>query len=348
MHVCPGCGFVFNAAFDPTLLSYGDDYDNNQNHSPAFAAHVDKLVSELVGPGGLRNVRVAEAGCGDGAFLRRLIGPPDYGNVGFGFDPAYRGPDTELGGRLNFYRTFYDKRAAELAVDAVISRHVIEHVPAPLNLLSAVRLAATQSTARVFFETPCVNWILEHEVVWDFFYEHCSLFTLESLGYAFRAAGFEVTVSRHVFGEQYLWVEAKPAPGPQIASPGSGRTTDLAARFAVAERDCREHWSALLDHLTPDGPVAVWGAGAKGVTFCNLLDPTATRLRCLVDVNPAKQGRFLAGTGHPIIGPDDAIGAGVRHVLVLNPNYMNEIRTKLAVRGAAVGVHDLMSAASPA
>ena len=44
MHVCNACGFVFNAAFDGSLMSYNQDYENTQVHSPAFNAYVDGLV----------------------------------------------------------------------------------------------------------------------------------------------------------------------------------------------------------------------------------------------------------------------------------------------------------------
>src|SRR5213078_3046347 len=98
--------------------------------------------------------------------------------------------------------------AVGLPADVVVCRHVIEHIPRPLDLLRAVRQAvAARPHARVCFETPCVEWVLRNQVVWDFFYEHCSLFSAASLATAFRAAGFEVTDVRHVFHGQYLWLE---------------------------------------------------------------------------------------------------------------------------------------------
>src|SRR5438132_1089214 len=69
LHACRGCGFVFNPAFDGSLLSYGPAYDNTQNASPAFDRHVNGLVSELVEQRGVRGCRVVEVGCGKGDFL---------------------------------------------------------------------------------------------------------------------------------------------------------------------------------------------------------------------------------------------------------------------------------------
>ena len=45
-------------------------------------------------------------------------------------------------------------------------------------------------------------------MIWDFFYEHCSYFNAQSLQTAFEVAGFHVKRVAHVFGEQYVWLEA--------------------------------------------------------------------------------------------------------------------------------------------
>jgi hypothetical protein len=91
--------------------------------------------------------------------------------------------------------------------------------------------------------------------------------------------------------------------------------------------------------------VFAWGAGAKGVTFCSLADPDCSRLAGVVDVNPAKQGKFLPGTGHPIVPPRAATDAAA--VLVLNPNYVAEVRATLGRLGSAARVIDLMQEATP-
>jgi hypothetical protein len=202
----------------------------------------------------------------------------------------------------------------------------------------------------VFFETPCVEWILRNRVPWDFFYEHCSLFTRGSLSLALERAGFTVSGVRHVFGGQYLWAEAVSVHAP--VPPASGRrvapeVTALARLFASDEADRRARWSELLAELRSRGPVFAWGAGAKGVTFCNLADVDGTRLAGVVDVNPAKQGKFLPGSGHGIISPESAVAAGATAFLVFNPNYVDEVRAAVARLGSRAEVIDLMQEASP-
>lgn len=340
MAVCGGCGFVFNTTFDAGLLSYGEHYDNTQSCSPHFEAYLDGLVEDLVTRCGVRDARIVEVGCGKGEFLHKLVGYPGANNQGQGFDPSYLGPPSALDGRLRFHTRYYGADCTDVPADVVICRHVIEHVADPLPLLKSVHAAlANADRALVFFETPCVDWILRHRVVWDFFYEHCSLFTAPSLSHAFGLAGFEVDRVDHVFGGQYLWLQAhKPDRAAVPPAPGPGDTLQLARDYGREEGEMRRRW---FDRLSGrPGRVALWGAGAKGVTLANLVDPGCSLIDCVVDLNPNKQGKFLPGTGHPIVGPAELAARGVTAAVLMNPNYRDENLALLASMGLSVDLLD--------
>ncbi len=376
MRACGACGFVFNAVFDPARVDYGPAYENSQDCSPAFNTHLDQLADHIVTERGVRTGRIVEVGCGKGGFLRKLLAHPRNTCDAVGFDPAYLGPAEILGGRARFVTDFYGPGTA-VPADAVTCRHVIEHIPKPLDLLRTVRAGVGASGGtRVFFETPCAEWILRNRVPWDFFYEHCSLFTAGSLSLALERAGFVVTSVRHIFGGQYLWAEGEtknlsPQPPPLrregeqgAESPGAsaarqssapppflgegvgGRgSSRLARAFAAEERERLAAWDAILAETCARGLVFAWGAGAKGVTFCNLADPHRERLAGVVDVNPAKQGKYLPGTGHPIVSPAAVRDAAA--VLVFNPNYITEVRAMIERLGARAEVIDPMQEAAP-
>jgi hypothetical protein len=341
MQVCQSCGFAFNGAFDSELIYYGREYDNTQVHSQSFEAYAEDLVDLLVREKGAKNCHIVELGCGKGHFLRRLI-ERDSANRGDGYDPSYEGALVELDGRLRFHRSFFDTSSVNESPDIVICRHVIEHIEQPLQILRAVREAlGDESQAKVFFETPCIEWILRGSVIWDFFYEHCSLFSAGSLSTAFQIAGFKVNSVDHVFGGQYLWLEATPARRrPDRASASA--TADLAAEYARNEAQRIAHLRQLTSQVKARGEIALWGAGAKGVTFAQLIDPDRQVISRVVDVNPKKQGRFLPGSGHEIIGPERLKDANVKTALVLNPNYRAEIVDLLARQQCDVEVIDVM------
>jgi SAM-dependent methyltransferase len=320
--VCQNCGFIFNQEFDISKLSYGSDYDNNQNCSAAFTSHLDSLVSSLVIEKNVRNSTIVEVGCGQGEFIKKLVEPINWGNRGYGFDPSYVGTATALDGRLNFQQRYYGADCADIAADVVVCRHVIEHVPDPLSILETVGQALAGSTnAKVFFETPCVEWILRNQVFWDFFYEHCSYFTASSLRYAFELAGFQVDRVDHIFGGQYLWLEATYTGQRRSKVADQSEISVLAQDFQQHSDRLETEWHDKIQSL---GRVALWGAGAKGVTLANLVDPQQNLIDSIIDLNPNKQGKYIPGTGHPIINYQQIKERGLTHAILMNPNYYDE------------------------
>lgn len=337
MAVCEDCGFVFNVMFDDSKLSYGSDYDNSQDCSPTFNAYLKELARYLLEDRSVQNCAILEVGCGKGVFLKQLVGDGQAANTGHGFDPSYTGPPAEYGGRLKFERRYFDHDCENVHADVVICRHVIEHVRYPLQLLGTIRKALDASKgARVFFETPCVEWIFSNRAIWDFFYEHCSLFSSDSLRKALEKADFHVDEVKHVFGGQYLWLEGTVG-GADEKIKGNGESVVAAARqYSQTEAGLLAEWKHVVRSLVQSGKVSVWGAGAKGVTFVNLVDPDREYVDCIVDLNPNKQGHFVPGSGHPIVGFEELASRRVTTAILMNPNYLQENERLLQEAGIRV------------
>jgi hypothetical protein len=226
-----------------------------------------------------------------------------------------------------------------MPVDIVVGRHVIEHVAEPAVLLRRIRLAlAPNPEGRLYLETPGIEWILENVAIWDLFYEHASYFSQRSLGNALAIAGFQLRSLERVFGEQYLWATAAPAPAsPEVQSPSEDDLAGL-ARFAAREASEIRYWREHVEAWAAAGGVAVWGAGAKGATFLHLVDPDRARIAVVVDLHPNKQGRYVAGTGHIVSAPHGDVLRAVRSVIVMNPNYRTEVEQRIGDLGLAARV----------
>src|SRR5690606_8792552 len=87
---------------------------------------------------------------------------------------------------------------------------------------------------------------------------------------------------------------------------------------------------------------AVWGGASKGVIFSLLRERYGWPVDVVIDINPAKQNRYLPGTGLKVSAPADAISRlpDGATVYVMNPNYMEEIRSMSGNRFNYVGVSD--------
>ena len=72
----------------------------------------------------------------------------------------------------------------------------------------------------------------------------------------------------------------------------------------------------------------VWGAASKGVIFSLALARAGAEVELTIDINPAKQGKYLPCSGLPVVSPSIAFESLPQHTLVfvMNPNYLEEIR----------------------
>lgn len=326
---CAHCGLVFNSEFDPNAIPYDERYENRQCFSPAFQQHLDDLGRSLIERHQLRGGRILEVGCGKGDFLRLICNAASA--EGVGYDTTYEGPLREA--RVEYHRKYAIPADVRGRFEALICRHVIEHVPRIGDFLRELHsLARAAGDPVVVLETPSFEWIARHGCFWDVFYEHCNYSSLPTLAYLAETAGFRLARQSVVFGEQYQLLEMKAdnTTSAKHAAPGVAAESGL-DRFALKITEARQQLENRLLEAGAKKGWAVWGAGAKGVALVNQI--TIQPPDFVVDSNPAKQGCVIPGTAIPIIGPDDARALDSPVILIVNPNYEAEIKGHLAARG---------------
>jgi SAM-dependent methyltransferase len=335
---CADCGLITNTAFDPELQDYGIDYEETQGFSPTFRQFARVLALRWIDRYGLRGKAVLEIGCGKGEFLALLC---ELGvGHGIGIDPAFVSErlESEAAERLTFIRDLYDERFAALEADAIVCRHTLEHIAPVADFLSVIRRSQTAGPdTAVLFDLPDVLRVLREPAFWDLYYEHCSYFSAGSLARLFRRSGFRVVRLERDYDDQYLVLEAFPGDGGEaLPLPLEERPEELAGeieRFRVRVREYTRHWRGALEAARGDGRrTVVWGAGSKGVAFLTTLGVT-DEVAYAVDVNPHKHGKFLAGAGHAVVGPDHLTVEPPDLVVAMNAVYLEEIRAELDARG---------------
>ena len=331
--LCGGCGLIWNICFDPDVLSYDAEYENSLHFSGEFRRYTDELVERLIETHELTGGIVAELGSGKGEFLAQLC--ERGGCTGIGFDPSYAGEaDGRADGRLTFVRELLGPDSDLGDAKLVLARHVVEHLEDPVGVLSMVRRALGERDATLYVEVPAAEYLLQEDAIWDIIYPHVTCTSAPALREILERAGFHPSRYGFAFGDQYLWVEASTGPvqagGVAADAPDAVSTaiTEFADRMAAK----LALWADRLPRLLADGPVALWGAGAKGATFLNVV-PGGQSVGTVVDVNPRKQGRYVPGTGQRITAPDSLVGQDLRAIVVMNPVYSAEIERTLRELG---------------
>ncbi len=339
----PGCGHTYNLAFDPSLMEYTQEYENSLHFSPRFQEYATALADGLVEKYDLRDKDIVEIGAGKGDFLIMLCAL--QGNRGWGYDPSYVPDEGYTAPNVTFVQDFYTEKYIDQPADLIVCRHVLEHIPDPDAFIAQVRRAVGGQRSVVFFEVPNSLWTLRRGGIWDVIYEHCSFFSPFSLAHLFRRHGFDVLAVNEVFGGQFVTIEVVPSgAGEQPSATASFSPADLAAltadahAFAESYRAKREEWQTRLATLAAEGKRGVvWGAGSKGVTFLNAM-AAGDEIAAVVDINPRKQGKYVAGTGQRIVAPAELAELRPDFVIIMNANYRDEIGRMLVEVGVAAEI----------
>ena len=327
---CDDCAFIMNVAFDRSVHDYSSRYEETQQFSPRFQDFAQDLARRWIDRYDLHGRHCFEIGCGKGSFLEEIcaLGP----NRGTGIDPSFRADRVEPNSDVSFVADFYDERYGPIDADAVICRHTLEHIPDVYDFMRTVRAGIGDALDTVvLWEIPDVTRVLADTAFWDVYYEHCSYFGSGSLAALFARTGFDVLECFTDFDDQYLILEARPSATSRTMPPRRQWVADhqhlreLTRTFASSVDEQVRAWRSDLDEACRRGErVVIWGAGSKGVSYLTALG-LGDEIECAVDVNPHKAGKFMAGTGHEIVGPKALLDREPDVVVVMNPIYRDEI-----------------------
>ena len=153
-----------------------------------------------------------------------------------------------------------------------------------------------------------------------------------------RASRF--AASNSAFDDQYLWAEARVDGQASPIAPPKRPPDVLCRSFSTRFAEKLAGWRQRIDELRSDRRhVVIWGAGAKGVMFLNLLRVTAgAGIDWAVDINPRKQGHFVPLMGQRIAGPECLLENPPDLVIVMNPEYKREVRSMIDDMGIGCDV----------
>lgn len=193
----------------------------------------------------------------------------------------------------------------------LILRHVLEHIHDPVQFLARIA-RANNGQGRIYIEVPCFEWICRRRAWFDVFYEHVNYFRLRDFHRMFG----RLIEAGTLFGGQYLYV---------IADLDSLRTP---VRDASDTIRFPPDFTASLARFDLYGDCAIWGGASKGVIFALLNERRGTPAKTVIDINPAKQGKHLPGSGLLVESPQEGIShlRMASKIFVMNSNYLEEIR----------------------
>ena len=309
---CVDCGHISNAAFDYAKVPYSDKPNLMFNKGAIWTEHLQK-VCDLIAETLPENPTVVEIGCGEGHLLRSLAKKIPQGTF-IGFDPNAE-VETE-GGLIEARAMLFEPgvHLEELRPDLIISRHVFEHLMNPLGFAQEVAFAANvaECETKVFIEVPCIDGVLAAGRTVDFFYEHNSHFTTQSLERLLTRCATTVDLIETSYNGEVIYGMATFEP--------QKHQVEL-ARQAVAFQQRALLSAAKLatqfEELAQSGKrTAIWGGTGKAAAFINQNQLDKQRFPTVIDSDMNKVGTFVPGTGQEILFRDQLSTDPVEVILI--------------------------------
>lgn len=343
------CDRCFLAQLDEVVPAdeiFSSDYAYFSSYSSSWVAHA-KAYQEAVtarfalGP----RSKVVEVASNDGYLLQHFL---KAGIEVLGVEPSLSVASAAVQKGIPTEVLFFGAAtAAQLkreghGADIIAANNVLAHVPDINDFVRGFAVLLNDDGV-VTVEFPHLLNLIKQVQFDTIYHEHYSYLSLMSVERIFAAAGLRV-----------FDVEALPTHGGSLrifachegavhrSCPGLDEVRraeveaglgDLATYtdFTTRVRAVRAGLGAFLADARAQGKtVGAYGAAAKGNTLLNYCAVGPDDIAFVVDLNPAKQGRFLPGSKIPITSPDKLSVARPDYVLILPWNLRDEITEQIA------------------
>ncbi len=332
--VCAKCRLVQLLEIVPADVLFGTGYSFYSSASAPLSAYHAEYARDVLSryPDQARR-GVVEVGCNDGDLLQHFAHLPHVG-----IDPSI-GPIRAAADRGLYVMTdMFGLEAAEGirsgefddGPGVIIANHVLAHVEDASDCLAGIaHLMDDDSIAMV--EVQYLPDLLVNNAFDLVYHEHRNFFSLTSLDHAANRHGLFVIAAeltdrqggslRVTLGKAYQL----PKQTPRVAElRRSEMWLDSFGAYEGMQGRAERIRDRLLDLVEEQPrPVLAYGAPAKLTTLLSFCGLDASTIPWCVDTTPAKQGRYIPGTGIPIVAPGHGDRPGA--YLLAAHNYARSI-----------------------
>jgi hypothetical protein len=330
---CLLCRLVQLTEVIPADELFGPAYSFHASASPPLSAYHARYAADVTAAYGDHVARgVVEIGSNDGDLCRHFVG---IGPV-LGVDPS-TGPAAVAAGRgidtitepfgLALAERVRDERGR---VGLVIANHVLAHVPDVSDVLAGVA-ALLDDDGLAMVEVQYLPDLLLGNGFDLVYHEHLTFFSLSTLTSAAYRHGLHVqaaTLTDRQGGSLRVTLGRERRPCAEaIGIAHDERWLSTWGAYESMQGRAERVRARLVDLVTAQaaaGPVAASGAPAKLTTLLSFCGLDVSTIAWCEDSTPAKQGRYLPGTGVPIVAPGAGPSEPAAYLLAAH-NYAGDI-----------------------
>ena len=345
--VCEQCWLVQTEDFAGFDDMFSSEYAYFSSFSSSWMQHATAYSEAMTKRFGLNtNSCVVEVASNDGYLLRnfKAAGIPCYG-----IEPTASTAKAARDIGIESIEEFFGQTLAQKLLtqgrqaDLTAANNVLAHVPDINDFVAGFAILLKPQGVSTF-EFPHLMNLVKFAQFDTIYHEHFSYLSLTAVKTIFKANGltvFDVEELPTHGGSLRVYAQrsdtGQHAISPRVAEMLK-REDDVGMRTAAyygktqadAVRIKRDLWRFLLQAQEEGKTVAAYGAAAKGNTLLNYAGVRDDLVKFVIDLNPAKQNKFMPGSRIPMVGPDVLNTVKPDYMLILPWNLEKEIKAQLA------------------
>ena len=345
--VCVECWLVQTEDFAQANELFDADYAYFSGFSTSWLAHSERYVSEMCSRFDLgSHSHVVEVAANDGYLLQYV----QARNIPCtGVEPTASTASAARSKGIDIVEEFFGVELAKKMIangkqaDLTAANNVLAHVPDINDFVKGFSILLKEDGVATFEFPHLLNLLLETQFD-TIYHEHFSYLSLTAILKVFDANGltvFDVEELPTHGGSLRVYAQRKDSGHHQTnarvtqileAEKASGiLNTDYYRDFQNRTNLIKYELTRFLLDAKRDGKrVAAYGAAAKGNTLLNYAGIRADLIEFVVDLNPAKQNKYMPGSRIPIVNEERLKEEKPDYVLILPWNLKIEIYNQLA------------------
>lgn len=345
--VCTNCWLAQTEDFAQADALFDEEYAYFSSYSSTWLDHAQRYVTSMAERFQLdSDSHVIEVAANDGYLLQfvKQLGIPCLG-----VEPTKSTATVARSKGISIVQEFFGRDLASRlreqgkAADLIAANNVLAHVP-DINDFVAGFAILLKPNGVVTFEFPHLQRLLEENLFDTIYHEHYSYLSLIAVDTIARFNGltvFDVEDLPTHGGSLRVYAQRSDTGSHKRQNSvdavlarehlaGLATTTAYRGLQAQAERIKHDLLAFLIAERRAGRSVGAYGAAAKGCTLLNWAGIRSDLLPWVVDLNPAKQGKFLPGCRIPIVHEDRLRDERPETILILPWNLHKEISSQLS------------------
>ena len=344
--LCDSCGLAQLADSFPLDVLYGDNYGYRSGLNQSMVNHLRRTINRLERLVTLEEGDVVlDIGANDGTLLRAYSTP---GILRVGIDPTiakffeFYAADSDIVAVPAFFSAGSFHAVSPARAKVITSIAMFYDLEDPVAFAQDIGQCLTQD-GLWHFEQSYMPWMLRSGAYDTICHEHLEYYSLSAIVKILDAAGLKlVDVSTNAVNGGSIAVTAAKVESEYGASSvvsdwileneSRSRVSDVATwtSFAATVKTRQDDLLRLLKALNLTGHrVMGLGASTKGNVLLQTTGVTRELVSKIGDVNPYKHGRFMPGTGIPIVSEDEVLADNPDYLLVLPWHFRETFMTAM-------------------